>query len=272
MRNRVLIALFLLQTMLNAVNVVVSIPPEWSFVKEIAQNRANVAVMVAPGFSPHTYEPRPLQMVKIAKADIYFSIGVEFEKVWLKKFEKLNKKLMVVDLSNGIEKIYFSPTSPDPHVWLAPGNIKIIAKNIYETLIKKEPKESEFYKKNYDEFVKKIDKTDKKIREILKDTPKGAKFMVFHPSWGYFAKRYNLKQLAIEVEGKKPKPKQLINIIKEAKEEQVKAIFVQPEFSDEVARTIANSLDIEIIKTSPLAKEWAENLKNLAKAIAKGDR
>jgi zinc transport system substrate-binding protein len=268
MRNRVLIALFLLQTMLNAVNVVVSIPPEWSFVKEIAQNRANVAVMVAPGFSPHTYEPRPLQMVKIAKADIYFSIGVEFEKVWLKKFEKLNKKLMVVDLSNGIEKIYFSPTSPDPHVWLAPGNIKIIAKNIYETLIKKEPKESEFYKKNYDEFVKKIDKTDKKIREILKNTPKGAKFMVFHPSWGYFAKEYDLEQIPIQIDGKEPKPNKLKKIIELAKKDGIKTIIASPEFSDIMAKQIANELKISVVKLSPLEENWSENLINFAKAVA----
>ncbi|MCK5853580.1 MAG: zinc ABC transporter substrate-binding protein, partial [Sulfurovaceae bacterium] len=112
---------------------------------------------------------------------------------------------------------------------------------------------------------------DKEIREILKETPKNTKFMVFHPSWGYFAKRYSLEQLAIEVEGKSPKPREIVQILKEAKKEKIQAIFTQPEFSDKDAKIIANELKINVIKTSPLTKDWAGNLKKLAKAIAKGN-
>ena len=92
--------------------------------------------------------------------------------------------------------------------------------------------------------------------------------MVFHPSWGYFAQAYNLKQIAVEVEGKAPKPKELIHLLKEAKEEKVKAIFTQPEFSDTVAKIIAKELQIPVVKVSPLAANWSENLINIAKVIA----
>ncbi len=92
--------------------------------------------------------------------------------------------------------------------------------------------------------------------------------MVFHPSWGYFAKAYELKQLPVEIEGKSPKPKELIHLIKEAREEQISAIFTQPEFSDSIAKVIANELHIEVIKVSPLAPNWSENLINIAHAIA----
>ena len=92
--------------------------------------------------------------------------------------------------------------------------------------------------------------------------------MVFHPAWGYFAKRYNLNQIAVEVEGKEPKMKALIGLMKQAKKEKIQAIFTQPEFSDKSAKLIANNLGIKVVKASPLAKNWAENLLNLAKAIA----
>lgn len=92
--------------------------------------------------------------------------------------------------------------------------------------------------------------------------------MVFHPSWGYFAKAYNLQQIAVEVEGKEPKPKELIDLLKEAKEEKVKAIFTQPEFSDTTARVIAKELQIPVVKVSPLAADWSENLIKMAKSIA----
>ena len=94
--------------------------------------------------------------------------------------------------------------------------------------------------------------------------------MVLHPSWGYFAKAYGLRQIAVEIEGKEPKPKELIHLLKEAREAQVKAIFIQPEFSDNAAKIIAKELEIPVIKVTPLAADWSENLLMIAKAIATG--
>ena len=277
----ILLSLLVTSSAFAKLNIIVSIQPQLEFVSKIGGDKIETSLMVLPGNSPHTYEPKPSQMIAVSRANLYLAIGVEFEKVWLDKFKNQNQKLIVKDITKDINRTAMKSyhhsrnrdkIALDPHIWVDPINVKQIARNIFEVLSKLDTKDRSFYKKRLDIYLKELDQLDIEIKEILKETPKETKFMVFHPSWGYFAKRYNLKQLAIEVEGKKPKPKQLINIIKEAKEEQVKVIFAQPEFSDEVARTIANSLDIEIIKTSPLAKGWAENLKNLAKAIAKGDR
>ena len=156
----------------------------------------------------------------------------------------------------------------DPHVWVSPKNVKIMAKNIYNTLVEIDSKNQEYYETNYDNFIKEINQTNKKIKTILSSLPKNSKFMVFHPSWGYFAKDYNLEQLVIEVEGKEPKPKILQKIIKEAKEENVKAIFTQTEFSDKSAKVIANELKIKVIKETPLAPNWSQNLIQMANSIA----
>ena len=92
--------------------------------------------------------------------------------------------------------------------------------------------------------------------------------MVFHPAWGYFASAYGLEQLPVEVEGKEPKPKELMHLLEEAKENKVKAIFTQPEFSDTTAKLISEELGIKVIKASPLVSDWSQNLINLANAIA----
>jgi len=143
-----------------------------------------------------------------------------------------------------------------------------MAKNIYETLVKADNSNKDYYEKNYNDFIEEINQTDKKIKEILSVLPKNSKFMVFHPSWGYFANEYNLIQLAIEVEGKEPKPKMLKKIIDEAKEENVKAILTQTEFSDESAKVIASELKIKVIKETPLAQDWSQNLIKIANTIA----
>jgi len=285
MKKTLFILLFLNTFILANMNVVVSILPEQTFVKAIGGDKVNVALMVLPGNSPHTYEPKPSQMKKIAKASLYFAIGVEFEKVWLPKFRTLNSSMKVVDLSNGIEKreivahhhyehnehhrdVHKTDESKDPHIWTDPKNVKKIAQNIFEALSKSDPKSSDYYRENLKSFLAKINTTDKKIRALLADTPKGTKFMVFHPSWGYFAHAYGLEQLAVEISGKSPKPKEMIVLINEARAKKVKAIFTQPEFSDAMAKVMAKELHIEVIKVSPLAADWSANLLKIAHAIA----
>jgi zinc transport system substrate-binding protein len=287
MKKITLIFLLLTTYIFSNINAVVSILPEQTFVKAIGGNKVNVSLMVQPGNSPHTYEPKPSQMIEIAKADLYFAIDVEFEDVWLPKFQSLNPKMQVIDLADKVTKIQMQdkheceaddahhseheehkPEGEDPHIWTAPSNVKIIAENIYNALKKIDPVNANYYKKNLDIFLASIDETDRQIIDILSSLEDGERFMVFHPSWGYFAKAYNLEQIAVEVEGKEPKPKELIHLLTEAKEEKVKAIFTQPEFSDTVAKIIAKELQIPVVKVSPLAANWSENLINIAKAIA----
>jgi zinc transport system substrate-binding protein len=91
---------------------------------------------------------------------------------------------------------------------------------------------------------------------------------VLHPSWGYFARDYGLRQLAVQIEGKAPKPRQLMQLIGEAGRAKVRALFVQPEFSDKSARLLARELGIPVIKLSPLAPDWEKTLLKLAESIA----
>ncbi|PHS40673.1 MAG: zinc ABC transporter substrate-binding protein [Sulfurovum sp.] len=274
--------IFLLSTtyIFSNMNAVVSILPQQTFVKAIGGDKVNVSLMVQPGNSPHTYEPKPSQMIEISKADLYFAIDVEFEQVWLPKFKSLNPKMQIIDLADNITKIQMKHAceegshdehaheGADPHIWTSPANVKIIAQNIYTALIENDPDNTEYYKRNFDSFLASIDETDKQVSDILSSLTDARRFMVFHPSWGYFAKAYNLEQIAVEVEGKETKPKALIHLLKEAKEKKVTAIFTQPEFSDTVAKIIAKELQIPVVKVSPLAPNWSENLIKIANTIA----
>ena len=262
-------------------DVIVSIVPLKVFVDKIGGDKVNTSVIVKAGASPHTYEPKASQMKAISKADVYFAIGVEFEKIWLDKFQNQNKKLIIKDVAYNFNKAtihehhhekeehaHHDEPTLDPHLWVNPLNVKKIAHNIFITFATLDPKNLAFYKKNLDAYIKELDLLDSKIKTILKDVPKGSTFMVFHPAWGYFAKEYHLKQLPVEIEGKEPKMKALVKLMKLAKKENIHAIFTQPEFSDKSAQIIARNLHIKVVKASPLAENWSENLINLAKAIA----
>lgn len=279
MKNISLLLLVLTTLSLAKTNVVVSIVPQKIFVEKIGADKVEVTVMVQPGASPHNYQPKPSQMKNISTADVYFLIGVEFENIWVPKFSNQNKQMHLVNSAKGVDRFHAHHNCThehhnhedtiDPHIWVDPLNVKIIAKNIYETLAKLDKENADFYKKNYEAYLIELDTLHSDIEKILEKTPKYATFMVFHPSWGYFAQRYKLTQLPIEVEGKEPKMKALVQIIEQAKKANVHAIFTQAEFSDKASQNIAKNLNIEVIKVSPLAENWAENLKMLARAIAK---
>ncbi|WP_292656405.1 zinc ABC transporter substrate-binding protein [Nitratifractor sp.] len=280
----------LLLIMLQAqakLNIIVSIPPEKYFVEQIAKDHARVTVMVPPGSSPHTYEPKASQMRAVGDADLYFAIGVEFERAWLPRFRSQNPNLTIVDLSRAVQKIPMTGghaehgeqhTSGDehgheehgldPHIWLSVRNVRKMAPLIEKTLESKDPSHVAEYRKNLADFEKNLQTLDQQIRKILSPLPKGSAFMVVHPSWGYFARDYGLRQMPVEIEGKAPKPRQLMQLIDAAKREKIRAIFVQPEFSDKSARLLAAELGIPVLKISPLAENWNDTLLRLSRALA----
>ncbi len=274
--------LFVPTLMWGRIDVVVTILPLKTFVEKIAGEHAEVTVMVGPGANPVTYEPKPSQMRKVAEARIYFSIGVPFEKAWLPRFAAQNPQMRIVDSSRGIEKLPMDSHhhhdghshhshSLDPHVWLSPRLVKIVARNIAETLVASDPLHRVQYLRNLKRFEEEIDRIDGRLRRILGPC-RGETMMVFHPSWGYFARDYGLKQVSVEIEGKEPKSRKLLELIREAKEEGVDALFVQPQFSMRTARAIADAVGAKIVEADPLAPDWGENLIRVAQSLCKASR
>jgi zinc transport system substrate-binding protein len=256
--------------------VVVSILPQKTFTEAIGGEWVSVQVMVQPGQSPHTYEPKPAQMKQIARAELYLAIGVEFEAVWLPKFRDLNPALRIVDVSEGItrramrEKRTAKTRALDPHIWTTPANVRIIARNTLAALQKADPAHAKAFEANYTSFVASLDRLDRQLHTLL-DPLKGSAFMVMHPTWGYFADAYGLKQLPARLAGKSLKPRDLITLIRQARTARVRAVFALPEFSDTMAKVLADELGVPVIKISPMATDWAENLLRLARAIARGE-
>jgi zinc transport system substrate-binding protein len=256
--------------------VFVSILPQKYFVAKIGGNLVDVAVMVEPGASPHTYEPKPKQMVALAKTNIYFAIGVPFETTWLEKITATNPNMLVVHTEADIKKIPMKVhhherpeleqdhhVTKDPHVWLSPPLVIIQSRSILQALLKIDPAHGSVYEKNHSSFMKELVVLDAEIRGALMGKGKDVEFMVFHPAWGYFAQAYGLDQVPIEIEGKQPKPAELQYLIQYAKERGIKVIFAQPQFSWQAAQVIAKSIDGQVVFVDPLAAEWDTNLRQV---------
>jgi zinc transport system substrate-binding protein len=291
----------------NKLPVFVSIVPQKYFVQQIGKELVDVQVMVLPGASPATYEPKPQQMTDISKTKIYFAIGVPFENAWLGKIAAANPDMHVVHTGHGIQKLpmkahhhhhhhddkaeehhegehheaehghkeddhhgeaahdedHHGHAGLDPHIWLSPPLVKIQARNILAALQEADPVHRSVYEANFKAFTAQIDKLDADLKETFAGK-KGLQFMVFHPAWGYFAHAYGLKQVPIEIEGKDPKPAQLKELIEHARENGIKVVFVQPQFSTKSAKLVAREIGGQVAFANPLAEDWMANLRQVA--------
>jgi zinc transport system substrate-binding protein len=155
----------------------------------------------------------------------------------------------------------------DPHIWLSPVNLKIMAQTMTKAIIKADPANTNVYKANLETILAELDQQLTTISKQLNPF-KGATFYVFHPAFGYFARDFHLHQEAVEIEGKSPTPKQLSRLIAMAKQDQVKVIFVQPQFDKKSAEAVAAAIGGRVVPLNPLAEDVGANLTTMAEKIA----
>jgi zinc transport system substrate-binding protein len=256
----------------GGIGVIVTILPQAEFVQRIAGNRAHITVMVPPGADPHTYEPKPSQLVQVSNAQLYVKVGspIEFELSWMDKILSMNDHLLVIDSSKGIDLINsIDKDEPgmDPHIWTSVKNAEIMVLNIYQGFLQIDPTNKTYYENNTNQYLQELRTLDENITEELSGKTHRM-FMVYHPAWGYFARDYGLEQLSIEEYGKEPTPQQLEQLINEAKIENISVIFVSPQFNTRSAETIANEIHGTVIAVDPLAENYLENMQKIAGTFA----
>lgn len=261
------------------VSVCVSIPPQAFAVERIGGERVEIEVLVGPGQSPATYDPTPAQMVALDRADLYFRIGVAFENALMVRIERTMPDLQIVDLREGITLLRLpdhqhgggghdncAHGAMDPHTWLNPGLMAVQARTIADSLTRHDPEGADIYAVNLSLLEADLERVDEEIGEILAPV-RGGQMFVFHPAFGYFAEAYGLEQVAIEIEGKEPSSQQLGSIIAQGREQRVKAIFVQPEFSTAAATAVAREVGAEVVSIDPLARDYLHNLTEMARKV-----
>ena len=266
--------------------VFVSVLPQAYLAERIANGHADVDVMVGPGQDPHTYEPTPRQMTRLSQALVFFRVGVPFEDTLLPKLGSA-RQLRIVDTRKGITLIPMVEHEGgedeadahaeaahhehhgdelDPHIWISPRLAKVQAQTICGVLMEIDPAHKADYEKNLQQLQADLDGLDAHIAAALAPL-KGKTFFVFHPAFGYFAQDYGLKQEAVETGGKTPGPKHVKNLIDKARSEGVHVIFVQPQFSEQAARTIAQQIGGVVVPIDPLSRDYVANLQEVARQI-----
>lgn len=243
--------------------VLTTVAPYQYFVEKIAGDTVQIEVLVPAGASPHAFEPTPRLVGEMGRASLWLKSGELFE-------ERMGRvlgqsTLAILDLCEGIPLLNESDggEGADLHIWMSPKLAQLQAKKIAEALIALNPEYKELYRERLELLVIELEKLDVEIATML-EPMRGGALLTSHAAFGYFCRDYGLKQLALETEGKEPRPQELVHLIAEAKECGVQSAFVQQQYSNKAAEEIADELHIPVYTLDPYASDYPSTLRHLA--------
>lgn len=253
-------------------SVFVSVLPQKLMVERVGGKHVQVNVMVGKGFNPAVYQPTPRQIGELANATLYLRTGVPFEESWLPRFQAANPRMQILDLREGIELMPVTSHAHgkqrqgealDPHIWTDPLLMDHQARLVRDWLQQQLPEHADDFTQNYQRLSRQLDDLDREIRQQFAAVEQ-RQFLVFHPAWGYFARRYGWQQVAAEHDGKEPSARELVRLIEQTKQQGIHKVIVQPQNNSKTARTLAEAIDGKLVVADPLAEDYFSSLRDFA--------
>ncbi len=265
------------------IRITCGLPPVSYIAKIIAGDKAEVVSLLPGGRSPHDYSPRPADIRNAGKSAFFLTTGMNFENSAVRA---LPGRVKIIDVSRNIKRRHFDDghgccdghghahdhhgeEALDPHVWLSPANADKIAENIAAALCQTDPANRGYYTENRKKFASQLADVNENLQKKLAPYAKRT-ILVYHPAFGYFTDAYALKQHPLEINGREMTAVQLATVIKKAKEENIKLVFVQPQFNPRTAQELARRIDGEALPLDPLAYDLMDNFKKMGDAICRG--
>jgi len=276
----------------SKLQVISSFNPLHEFSQIVGQEKVDTILLVPVGVEPHDWEPTIKDVQQMHKSDLIIINGIGFEN-WVDNLIENNYLGIIVDTSNGItinqskeqhdeeqhdeeQHDEEQHLAGDPHIWLNPVYAKTQVQNIANAFANSDLKNSKFYHTNAEEYNKKLDLLDMKIRNELSNC--NSDFIVFHNAFSYFADEYGLNQYTIMPTNNshgEVTAKTLEKIILTAKKLNIKVIFSEEDISSKSSEIIANELGgnvlilstLEITSDGTYISKMTENLENLKVAL-----
>ena len=243
----------------NKKTIYVTITPMHSIIEEITAGDFDVEVIVPKGASPETFEPTPKQVTAFSNAEFILSTGlIDFEQSLV---GRISGSAELVNLSEGIELIAGSCShgnhqhkhGVDPHIWTSPRALRTMVTHAHDAIIAHYP-DSVKYTEATERLLERIAALDNYCATRIEAAGVEA-IMIYHPAYTYYARDYDIEQIAIEHDGKEPSLRQTTALIERAKEHGISTILRQPQYSEDKVRAIASDAGAEIITTDPLSED-----------------
>lgn len=239
------------------IKVVTTFYPMYEFSKAVVGDEGHVSLLIKAGNEPHDYEPSAKDMAKISQANVFVYNSNQLEK-WAQKMDQVDHtKTKIVEAAQGIKLAKGAKNSEeagelDPHVWLDPILAKQEVATIEKALAEKYPAKAATFRTNQKRYDQKLNQLDHEYQQL-----RGAKqraIITQHAAFGYLAKQYGLKQVAIAglSPDQEPSPSRLASLKKYVKRQRIKLIYFEENANLKVAQTLATETGVKTAVLDPI--------------------
>ena len=273
--------------------ILATTPMLGEFVKQVGTDNIDLRVLIPYGADPHHYEPSPQDVTKIAEADLIFYVGLKYEPSSLNKLliNSSSDSQVLVEIGPKINPIEFGHDDHDehdddhkdkdhddedehdddhkghdhgafdPHFWFDPNRVALAVDAIKEELIKLDPENKNAYEEAANNYLEKLKALDQEIVTLIESIPSDNRGIVTtHESLGYLEDRYGLEVIATVIPSLNSEdgvtPKELVSVIEEIKEHEIKVIFIESESPTQSAEIVAKEANAKLVSGL-----WVETLK-----------
>lgn len=248
--------------------VVTTLFPLFDFARTIAGERAQVTMLLPPGVEPHTFEPRPEDMIRINRAGLFIYTS-KYMEPWAEKIITGvdSKKLRVV---NAGERVAYQPAlaehehghteggehdghhdhkGMDPHIWLDFANASLMVDTILDGFVAADPVNAAFYRQNAETLKKRLAVLDLRYRTVLSSCSTKKILHGGHYAFGYLARRYNLEYHALSgiSSDSEPSAERMAALVREIKSSGTKYLFAEELLSPRLTETLAKEAGVGVL-------------------------
>jgi zinc transport system substrate-binding protein len=258
----------------HGLKVAATIQPLASIAREILGERGTVASLLPPGASPHTFEPLPGDLARLAGTVLLVRVGIGLDQ-WSERLLAASgnpvKTVTFLALPDAHPRAWTDGNAGqaphardvgsghadggiDPHIWLDPTRVRdALVPALADALSAADPSGAEFYRERARAYAARLGELDAEIQEQLRSV-KTRTFIGYHDTWRYFAERYGLEQAgSIEsYAGDEPTPAELGRLVALARERNITAVIMEPQLGERVARNIADEIGGKLETADPL--------------------
>lgn len=242
------------------ITIIATLFPQYDFARQLAGEKADVKLLLPPGMESHSYEPTPGDIITIQNSDVFLYTGDDMEP-WVSGIvENLGKSPLVANLSDHIElekeieeghhEEHSHHHLYNPHIWTSPVLAIQMVKNIEEALVKTDPDNADYYRKNSKSYQKKLHQLDQEFKEIVSHAKHDTVYIGSRFSLLYFMEEYGLSYVAAYdscEEEAEPSIKRVVSMIKTMRKDKIPVVYYEELTEPYIASTIAEAADAEML-------------------------
>jgi ABC-type Zn uptake system ZnuABC Zn-binding protein ZnuA len=230
--------------------------------RQIGGESISLSILLPEGGDPHTYQPTPQDLIKVANADLVLINGAGLESFLDRLLENAGED-KVVSVSEGItlrqleeghdeDEPDHEETGADPHVWFDPQNVKAWVDNIEQEMSARSPANAAAFAANAQAYQAELAALDAWIRDqVASIPPENRKLVTDHQNLGYFADRYGFEQVGAVIPSfsaaAEPSAEELAALEKAIQALGVPAIFIGTTVSPNLAQRVAADTGAQLV-------------------------